>query len=81
MPSARVHMAQVSLDEFIKIFDLGPRVEFSRSDNTSAVLSPVLDGHEAKRERLAKLKTSLEEAVPEEASPNLLSLPPAFSES
>ena len=70
-----------SLDEFLKAFQMNPqqgRIEFSRDDPTSKVLSPVLDGHEQARKRRAKLMVELEEAVP--ASPKSFQLPPVWSE-
>ena len=74
-----------SLDEFMKAFEMTPsdKIEFARDDPTAKVLSPILDGHEAARERRAKLLLELEEAVPEgrPPSPKKFLLPPAWSES
>ena len=72
-----------TLDEFLRAFDMVPQpvIEFARDEATSKVLSPVLDGHEAARQRRAKLLLELEEAVPEgPPSPKKFSLPPAWSE-
>ena len=70
-----------NLNELLAAFHQGKRqgsIEFSRDDQTSKVLSPVLDGHEQARQRRAKLMMELEEAVP--TSPKSFQLPPVWSE-
>ena len=72
-----------NLNELLAAFHHGKRqgsIEFSRDDQTSKVLSPVLDGHEKARQRRAKLMLELEEAVPAQSSPKSFHLPPAWSE-
>ena len=72
-----------NLNELLAAFHQGKRqgsIEFSRDDQTSKVLSPVLDGHEKARQRRAKLMLELEEAVPAQSSPKSFHLPPAWSE-